>query len=98
VTVTGHGTTRVNGTARVTVADRGSGIPAEQAEHVFDRFYRTDASRTRKSGGVGLGLSIVAAVAAAHGGAVGVDSAPGGGGGASFHIDLPLGTSRPLRT
>jgi len=79
---------RVNGSARVTVADRGAGMTAEQATHVFERFYRTDASRTRASGGVGLGLSIVAAVAEAHGGSVAVDSAAGQG--ASFHIDLPL--------
>ena len=79
---------RVNGSARVTVADRGAGIAADQAEHVFERFYRTDASRTRASGGVGLGLSIAAAVAQAHGGTVGVDSTVGNG--ASFHIDLPL--------
>jgi two-component system OmpR family sensor kinase len=79
---------RVNGNARVTVADRGPGMTAEQAEHVFERFYRTDASRTRASGGVGLGLSIVAAVAEAQGGTVAVESAVGRG--TSFHIDLPL--------
>jgi two-component system OmpR family sensor kinase len=79
---------RLNGSARVTVADRCSGMTAEQAEHVFERFYRTDASRTRTSGGVGLGLSIVAAVAGAHGGTVAVDS--GVGRGATFRIDLPL--------
>jgi two-component system OmpR family sensor kinase len=79
---------RLNGNARVTVSDRGPGMTAEQAEHVFERFYRTDASRTRASGGVGLGLSIVAAVAEAHGGTVAVESAVGQG--TSFHIDLPL--------
>jgi two-component system, OmpR family, sensor kinase len=78
---------RRNGTARVTVADQGPGLTGEQSEHVFERFYRTDASRARASGGVGLGLSIVAAVAEAHGGAVAVESAAGEG--ASFHIDLP---------
>ena len=83
---------RVNGSARVTVADRGPGMSAEQTAHVFERFYRTDASRTRASGGVGLGLSIVAAVAEAHQGSVGVESAAGEG--ASFHIDLPLADSR----
>jgi two-component system, OmpR family, sensor kinase len=83
---------RVNGSARVTVADRGAGMSAEQAAHVFERFYRTDSSRTRASGGVGLGLSIVAAVAEAHGGSVGVESEAGQG--ASFHIDLPLADSR----
>jgi two-component system OmpR family sensor kinase len=79
---------RVNGNARVTVADSGPGLTPEQSEHVFERFYRTDASRTRASGGVGLGLSIVSAVAEAHGGGVAVESAAGEG--ASFHIDLPL--------
>jgi two-component system, OmpR family, sensor kinase len=83
---------RVNGSARVTVADRGAGMSAEQTAHVFERFYRTDSSRTRASGGVGLGLSIVAAVAEAHGGSVGVESEAGQG--ASFHIDLPLADSR----
>jgi two-component system, OmpR family, sensor kinase len=83
---------RVNGSAHVTVADRGAGMSAEQAAHVFERFYRTDSSRTRASGGVGLGLSIVAAVAEAHGGSVGVESEAGQG--ASFHIDLPLADSR----
>jgi two-component system OmpR family sensor kinase len=78
---------QLNGTARVTVADRGPGLSSEQVEHVFERFYRTDASRTRASGGVGLGLSIVAAVVQAHGGSATVEST---GQGASFHIDLPV--------
>jgi two-component system, OmpR family, sensor kinase len=82
----------VNGSARVTVADRGAGMSTEQAAHVFERFYRTDSSRTRASGGVGLGLSIAAAVAEAHGGSVGVESEAGQG--ASFHIDLPLADAR----
>ena len=59
----------------------------EQVAHVFERFYRADASRARASGGVGLGLSIVAAVAEAHGGTVSAESEPGQG--ASFHIELP---------
>jgi two-component system OmpR family sensor kinase len=59
----------------------------EQASHVFERFYRTDASRTRASGGVGLGLSIVAAVATAHGGAASVSAQPGSG--CTFRIVLP---------
>jgi two-component system OmpR family sensor kinase len=57
---------------------------------VFERFYRTDSSRSRESGGVGLGLSIVAAVAQAHGGAVVAESEPGRG--ATFRITLPLAT------
>jgi two-component system, OmpR family, sensor kinase len=70
------------------VADRGPGLTPEQASHVFERFYRGDQARTRKSGGTGLGLSIVAALVAAHGGAVWVESPPGGG--ATFHIAIPL--------
>ncbi|HVV58559.1 MAG TPA: HAMP domain-containing sensor histidine kinase [Gaiellaceae bacterium] len=77
----------------VTVADDGPGLEAAQAAHVFERFYRADTSRTRASGGVGLGLAIVAAVAEAHGGTVEVESAPGEG--ATFRIRLPL-AGRPV--
>ena len=59
-----------------------------EADRVFERFYRADASRTRASGGVGLGLSIVAAVAEAHGGGATVRSTPGHG--STFSITLPL--------
>ena len=79
---------RRNGSARLTVADSGPGLTAEQAGHVFERFYRTDSSRARASGGVGLGLSIVAAVAAAHGGTV--SAQPEDGGGARFQVGLPV--------
>ena len=79
--------TRQNGSARITVADDGPGMTADQVAHVFERFYRTDSSRTRASGGVGLGLSIVAAVAEAHGGAVSAESEPGRG--ARFHVEIP---------
>jgi two-component system OmpR family sensor kinase len=68
------------------VADHGPGMTREQAEHAFERFYRGDQART--SGGSGLGLAIVAALVAAHGGAVWVESAPGAG--ATFRIALPL--------
>jgi len=70
------------------VADHGPGLTPQQAEHVFERFYRADQARTRKAGGTGLGLAIVAALVAAHGGAVWVESPPGGG--ATFRIALPL--------
>ena len=70
------------------VADHGPGLTPQQAEHVFERFYRADQARTRKAGGTGLGLAIVAALVAAHGGAVWVESRPGGG--ATFRIALPL--------
>jgi len=77
----------VSGTARVTVADHGSGLRREDRARVFEPFYRADPSRSRDSGGAGLGLAIVAAVAAAHGGVVKVDETPGGG--ATFEIELP---------
>ncbi len=76
------------GEAVLEVADSGPGLGAEAAERVFERFYRADESRSRASGGVGLGLSIVAAVAEAHGGAVSASSEPGDG--ATFRVSLPL--------
>lgn len=69
------------------VRDTGPGLSTEEADHVFERFYRADSSRTRESGGSGLGLSIVAALVAAHGGSVTVDSTPGAG--ATFRVKLP---------
>jgi two-component system OmpR family sensor kinase len=70
------------------VDDHGPGLGKEQAERVFERFYRADQARGRKTGGAGLGLAIVAALVSAHGGAVGVDTAPGRG--SMFWITLPL--------
>jgi two-component system OmpR family sensor kinase len=70
------------------VADRGQGLTPEQAQHVFDRFYRADTARTRATGGSGLGLSIVSSLVAAHGGDVAVRSTPGEG--ATFRVRLPL--------
>jgi two-component system OmpR family sensor kinase len=76
----------VGGEAIIEVEDTGPGLTGDQAERVFERFYRADPSRARASGGVGLGLSIVAAVAEAHGGTVTARS----GDGATFTIALPL--------
>ena len=73
--------------AHIVVEDSGPGIPPDELERVFERFFRADPSRSRASGGVGLGLSIVAAVADAHGGSATVRS---GAGGAAFEITLPL--------
>jgi two-component system OmpR family sensor kinase len=72
----------------IEVADEGPGLPPGEAENLFRRFYRADASRSRDSGGVGLGLSIVAAIAQAHEGSVGASNGPTGG--AVFRITLPL--------
>jgi two-component system OmpR family sensor kinase len=74
--------------AFVEVRDRGPGLTPEQAERVFERFYRTDKARSRAHGGTGLGLSIVAAITAAHGGTVELDTTPGEG--ATFRALLPL--------
>ncbi|WBC17784.1 HAMP domain-containing sensor histidine kinase [Micromonospora sp. WMMA1998] len=77
--------------AVVEVADTGPGLTPEQAERVFERFYRVDAARTRRAGGptsTGLGLAIVAALVAAHHGTVEAAETPGGG--ATFRVKLPL--------
>jgi two-component system, OmpR family, sensor kinase len=70
------------------VADQGAGLTKEQADRVFERFYRADQARDRRTGGSGLGLAIVDALVSAHGGTVGVDTAPGRG--STFRITLPL--------
>lgn len=69
------------------VADRGPGMNEQGASRVFERFYRTDSSRARASGGTGLGLSIVESLVRAHGGTVGVTTAPGQG--CCFRVTLP---------
>jgi two-component system, OmpR family, sensor kinase len=70
------------------VEDDGPGMSTEQAQRVFERFYRADAARNRASGGTGLGLAIVAGLVSAHGGTVSVRTAPGQG--ADFQVKLPL--------
>ena len=67
------------GRVRVVVQDTGAGIAPEHIKRIFDRFYRADVSRNVATGGSGLGLAIVKAIIEAHGGAVGIDSAPGKG-------------------
>jgi signal transduction histidine kinase len=64
---------------RITVADRGDGIPEEELERVFEPFYRVDRSRSRETGGYGLGLHICARIVEAHGGRIVVRNREGGG-------------------
>ena len=75
------------GWAVAEVADDGPGISPENQAKVFDRFYRVDDSRTRRSGGTGLGLSVVQSLVTAHGGAVTLQSRPGA---TVFTVRLPL--------
>jgi two-component system OmpR family sensor kinase len=82
---------RRDGNAVIEVQDSGPGLSAKDAERVFERFYRADKSRARASGGVGLGLSIVAAVAEAHGGSVAAIARDRAG--ATFRITLPAVTA-----
>jgi two-component system OmpR family sensor kinase len=80
--------TTVNGSAKVSVADHGPGLRPEEMDRIFEPFFRADPSRSRDSGGAGLGLSIVSAVVVAHGGHVMVRETSGGG--ATFEVELPL--------
>ena len=73
----------------IEVADNGPGIPYEDQEHIFERFYRVHKHRSRDTGGTGLGLSIVKNVVQAHGGTVTLRSVPGRG--ATFLVSLPAG-------
>ena len=78
--------------ARITVKDTGIGIPAEDLNKIYDRFYRVDKSRSRSSGGAGLGPSIVKAMAERDGGSVTVNSILGTG--SQFTVTLPI--DKPL--
>jgi two-component system, OmpR family, sensor kinase len=83
----------------LSVRDEGEGLSTDVEGRVFERFYRGDPARSRGTGGAGLGLSIVAAIVQAHGGAVSARNADpatdGSGRGAVFEIRLPLDTSVP---
>lgn len=79
------------GWAEVTVSDTGVGIPPEDLPHVFERFYRGDAARSRE-GGTGLGLAIARMIAEAHGGRIEAESEPGRG--STFRVLLPAAERR----
>ena len=82
---------RENGNAEIVVSDNGIGIPETDQARVFDRFYRVDRARARALGGAGLGLSIAQWIVEAHGGEIGVTSAPGRG--STFRVTLPAKAS-----
>lgn len=80
--------TAEDGHWQLIVDDDGPGIPPEDREAVFQRFTRLDTSRSRDTGGAGLGLAIVAGTVAEHAGAIAIGQAPLGG--ASFHVRVPI--------
>ena len=81
--------------ALLTVQDTGPGIPAEALPHIFERFYRADKSRSRATGGSGLGLSIVHDLVESNGGQIRVETKPGTG--SLFSVSFPLfGTEAAL--
>ena len=73
---------------KISVSDNGEGIPRSDLPHVFERFYRVDKSRSRTTGGSGLGLTIVKKIVEAHGGNISVESKKGKG--TTFWFTLPL--------
>jgi two-component system sensor histidine kinase BaeS len=78
---------RVSPDILIDVTDQGPGVSAEDLPRVFERFWRSEKSRNRQTGGSGLGLSISRKIAEAHGGTVSVTSTPGAG--ATFTLHLP---------
>jgi len=85
VTIT---TAQAEETVMVSVSDTGPGIPSQELDLLWERFYKADGARTRGNGGTGLGLAIVKQIVEAHGGEVGAESPPGKG--ATFFFTLPI--------
>ena len=77
------------GVVDISVRDDGAGIDAADLPHIFSRLYRADQSRNRRTGGMGLGLTIARAIVEAHNGTIGVTS-NGLGQGTTVRFDLPL--------
>lgn len=80
--------------AKIVFADQGVGIPEADLPHIFERFYRSDRSRARATGGFGLGLAIAKALTEAYGGTIIAESRPGQG--TIMTVELPLRTSSKL--
>lgn len=89
------GVKELDSTIEVSVTDQGIGIPADEIDRIFERFYRVDPARHRSTGGTGLGLSIVKHVAATHGGEIRVWSVEGQG--STFTLTLPRARTTPLK-
>jgi len=90
VSAGGHVTVELSAEPRhavLAVVDDGPGVPADDLPRLFDRFYRADTSRTRTSGGAGLGLAIVRAIVQAHGGSIEAENLAEGG--SRFTVRLP---------
>ena len=86
----------IEGWARVSVCDTGPGVPEEDKENIFDRFYRSDRSRARETGGAGLGLSIAKVLVEVHGGRIWVANREEGG--ACFIFTLPAAEGKATRS
>jgi len=86
--------TRNNGSARIAVRDSGPGVSREEVPHIFDRFHRGDRSRSRESGGYGLGLAITKTLADVYGGSISLVAPEDGG--ACFIVELPCSTALPI--
>jgi PAS domain S-box-containing protein len=88
------GVTARDGRARLSVTDRGKGIPPEFQARIFEKFTQADATSTRQRGGTGLGLSISKAIVERHGGEIWFETAAGLG--TTFFVELPLWLAAPL--
>jgi len=86
------GADRHRGVGWFSIVDHGEGVPEQIRDQIFQRFWRADSSRTRDTGGAGLGLAIVASIVRALNGSVKVTETAGGG--ATFTVSLPLAPSR----